>query len=498
MNRRGCGILLHITSLPSSYGIGDLGPRAYQFVDFLAEARQRFWQILPLNPTDVACDNSPYHSISAFAYNPLLISPEFLIKKGLLKNADEVRVPDFPEERVDYRAVTTYKKKIFRSAFERFRARRKTKTYKKFCSANAHWLDDFCLFVALRDHFHGRVWSDWPIEMKNRQQKALNKFKKELREEIEMEKFLQYTVHHQWFSLKQYCNKRGIRIIGDIPIYVDYDSVDVWSNPEMYKLDRRKRSSVVAGVPPDYYSDTGQLWGNPLYRWNVLKKSRYDWWIRRVEHNAHLFDIVRIDHFRGLVAYWEVSAHEKTAIHGKWIKAPAMDFLGVLTKRFHHLPIIAEDLGTITQDVRAVIRHFKFPGMKVLLFAFGEDNPMHPYLPHTYENHCIVYTGTHDNNTIRGWFEKEATPEHKKRLFRYLGQRVSINRLHWEFIRLAMRSVADMVIVPMQDILGLGMKARMNHPGTSQGNWRWRVSAQQLTPTLAKKLSHMVETYGRV
>lgn len=497
MKRRGSGILLHITSLPSQYGIGDLGPRAYEFVDFLAQAQQHFWQILPLNPTDITYDNSPYHTMSAFAYNPLLISPERMIDQGLLKR-DEVPLPRFTAERVDYKKVIAYKKRLFHRAYEKFKNRGKDHYYERFCSHQAYWLDDFALFVALKGHLHEKVWNQWPVELRDRQRRTLQRVKKDLYEHIEITKFLQYVFYHQWISLKKYCNEKKIHIIGDIPIYVDYDSVDVWTHPEIFRLDRTKRPSVVAGVPPDYFSDTGQFWGNPLYRWDVLKKRNYDWWIERFAHNLQLFDIVRIDHFRGLVAYWEVPATEKTAINGQWVKAPVYDFFGRLTQRFSDLPVIAEDLGTITPDVHEVMHHFKFPGMKVLLFAFGEDNPMHPYLPHTYEHHCVVYTGTHDNNTVRGWFEKEATGQDKKRLFRYLGRNVPVRKLHWELIRLAMMSVANMTIVPMQDILGLGAQARMNRPATSQGNWRWRLSARHPTPALAKKLSRMVEMYGRM
>lgn len=497
MNKRGSGVLLHITSLPSSYGIGDLGPWAYRFADFLTQTKQSLWQILPLNPTDPAYGNSPYHTISAFASNPLLISPELMVQDGLLAKSDLESLPKFPKGCVDYAAVMAYKEKLFNLAYERFRNERQKYEYERFCLENSHWLEDFALFVSLKTHFHGRAWSEWPGEIRDREPQALRCLKRELRHGIEMEKFLQYLFFQQWTSLKGYCNQRGIQIFGDVPIYVQYDSVDVWTNPEIFKLDHKKRPYAVAGVPPDYFSETGQLWGNPVYRWEVLQERGYNWWVRRMEHTLRLFDVVRMDHFRGFIAYWEIPAGEKTAINGRWVEAPAEDFFNALLKRFSCLPIIAEDLGVITPDVRETMHHFGFPGMKLLLFAFGEDNPMHPYLPHTYERNYVVYTGTHDNNTIKGWFESEATPEVKKRLFRYLGRKVPVEELHWELIRLAMMSVANMVIFPIQDILGLGEEARMNRPATTKGNWQWRLLPQQLTPSVARRLMEMTEIYGR-
>ena len=312
-----------------------------------------------------------------------------------------------------------------------------------------------------------------------------------------MQKFLQYVFFQQWNSLRSYCNQRGIQIFGDIPIYVEHDGVDVWTNPELFKLDNGKKPQVVAGVPPDYFSETGQRWGNPIYRWDVLKDTGYAWWIRRLQHNIKLFDLIRIDHFRGFVGYWQVPAGEANAINGRWVEAPAEDFLNALLRRFPQLPIIAEDLGVITPDVREIMHRFELPGMKVLLFAFGDDLPTNPYIPHNLPRNCVLYTGTHDNNTTRGWFEREAAPEIKERLFRYLGREVPAEYIHWELIRLAMMSVANMVIFPMQDILGLGEEARMNRPATSQGNWQWQLSPEQLTPSLAERLLGMTELYGR-
>jgi 4-alpha-glucanotransferase len=499
MRRRGSGILLPIPSLPSPFGIGDFGPEAYRFVDFLAQTKQSYWQILPLNPIDPAYDNSPYHSLSAFAFNPLFISPELMVSEGWLDKADIhiQKIPDFPKERVDYREVIDYKTRLFQLAYEKFQANKNKDEYQKFCQKNSRWLDDFALFVSTKDHFKGKVWNHWPESIKDRKSPATLDLKEELEEEVNKHKFLQFIFFQQWQALKNYCHQNMIHIIGDMPIYVDFDSVDVWAHPELFKLDQHKNPYAVAGVPPDYFSATGQLWGNPLYRWDVLQERQYDWWIQRMEQNLELFDMVRIDHFRGFVGYWEVPANQNTAIQGKWREAPAMDFFHHLLKRFPNLSLIAEDLGTITPDVREVMHYFGFPGMKVLLFAFGEDNPLHPYLPHTYEKNCLVYTGTHDNNTVKGWFENEASAEDKQRLFRYIGREVSGDDIHREFIRLAMKSVADTAIIPIQDVLNLGQGGRMNRPASSEGNWRWRLMPESLHPSHTKELLELTEVYGR-
>jgi 4-alpha-glucanotransferase len=497
MLRRGSGILLHITSLPSSYGIGDMGPWSYRFADFLGESKQSLWQILPLNPTEPGYANSPYQSESAFAGNPLLISPELMVRDGLLEETDLGALPEFPKGRVDYDNVVAYKQRIFDVAYERFIQTNPGHEYEEFSAKHAFWLDDFALFKVLKIRFPGKVWTEWPQEIRDRQPEALQALIKELHKGIEREKFLQYLFFRQWISLKDYCNQRGIQIFGDIPIYVIHDSVDVWANPELFKLDDHMEPSVVAGVPPDYFSETGQLWGNPIYQWDRLRESGYSWWIRRMEHNSKLSDFVRVDHFRGLVGYWEVPAHEENAVKGRWVEAPAEDFFNTLLKRFPQLPIVAEDLGVITPDVREIMYRFDLPGMKVLLFAFGDDLPTNPYVPHNLPRNCIIYTGTHDNNTVKGWFEREATPEIKKRLFQYLGREVPVEKVHWELIRIAMMSVANMAIFPMQDILGLGEEARMNRPATTEGNWQWQLLPEQLTPHLTQRLLEMTEIYGR-
>jgi 4-alpha-glucanotransferase len=367
----------------------------------------------------------------------------------------------------------------------------------RFCQEEASWLDDFALFIALKSRYGGKAWSDWPPDVRDRRTEALHSAKRDLQERIESERFLQYLFFRQWMALKGFCNKRGISIIGDMPIYVVHDSVDVWVHPSLFHLDLRKKPSAVAGVPPDYFSKTGQLWGNPVYRWDVLKETRYEWWVDRVRHNVKLFDLVRVDHFRGFMAYWEIPATEKTAIRGRWVRAPGKDFFQSLSVRFPSLPIIAEDLGTITEEVWQVMDYFGFPGMKVLLFAFGEDLPTNPYAPHNHVKNCVVYTGTHDNNTTIGWYQKETSQEDRSRMSRYLGREVTAENVHCEMIRLAMMSVADTAVIPMQDLLGLGEEARMNQPAKETGNWGWRLLPQRLTVAVKNRLLEMTEIYGR-
>lgn len=494
---RTSGILLHIASLPSRYGIGDLGPSAYAFADFLAETKQSLWQILPVGPTDPACGNSPYSSTSAFAGSHLMISPDLMVEEDLLTGdeAGTIIMPD--HDRIDYGAVITNKERILDLGFDRWMDRPGRADFDGFCAAHAEWLGNFADFTAVKAAHGGKDWGRWPKELRLRDRDSLGSARANLSERVGRERFCQFLFFRQWARLKRYCNDRGIRIVGDIPIYVSYDSADTWSNPDLFKLDGEGRPSAVAGVPPDYFSKTGQLWGNPVYRWDALKLSRYQWWVARMVHALTLFDVVRIDHFRGFVAYWEIPAGQETAVNGKWVEAPADDFLEVLSARFPDLPVIAEDLGLVTPDVKAVIERFALPGMKVLQFAFGNDDPAHPYLPHNFERNCVVYTGTHDNNTMRGWFETEAGPEERRRLFRYLGAEVQADKLHWEVMRLAMMSVARMAVFPLQDVLGLGADSRMNLPSALDGNWSWRLLPDQLTPNARAGLRQMTETYGR-
>jgi 4-alpha-glucanotransferase len=497
MKRRGSGILLHVTSLPSPFGVGDLGPTAYRFIDFLSESGQSYWQILPLSPTMPVHHNSPYASTSAFAGSTLLISPELLVEDGFLDASDLHSVPEFPAHPVNYAAVHAFKRALWERAYARFKATRPDVAYESFCRDEGWWLDAFAPFRAIRNHFSGQAWSDWPEELRDRQPEALLAIQDQLADQVEIEKFLQYLFFKQWDGLKRYCNQKGIQIIGDIPIYVSDDSADVWMNPELFKLDERKKPVVVAGVPPDYFSKTGQRWGNPIYRWDVLRNSDYEWWTRRIAASLRIADFVRVDHFRGFVSHWEVPVTETTAINGRWVDAPAMDFFTHLCRKFPYLPIIAEDLGVITPDVREVMDHFEFPGMKILLFAFGSDMPHNPYIPHNLPRNCVAYTGTHDNNTVRGWFEHEASQTDRQRLFRYLGREVSADEVPWELIRLLMMSAADTVILPLQDVLGLGLDARMNTPGSTECNWAWRFRPDQLTPDVASRLREITETHAR-
>jgi 4-alpha-glucanotransferase len=485
-----------VTSRPSPFGIGGMGPAAYEFADLLSETEQSVWQILPLSPPREG-HFSPYLSPSAFAGNPLLISPELLARDGLISGAEIRNLPDFPRNRVDFDRAAPLKRRFLEIAYRSFRIRSDRRDYERFCTENGGWLDDFALFVALQSKYDNRVWQEWPAELRDRRSSALATAREELKDVIFREKFFQYVFYRQWLSLKEYCNAQGIKIFGDIPIYIDYNSVDVWTHPELFKLDEKKMPTAVSGVPPDYFSETGQLWGHPIYRWEALKATDYQWWIDRIAHNLKLCDLVRIDHFRGFVGYWEVPAGEPTAVNGKWVEGPSMDFFRTVLDRFPNLPLVAEDLGLITKDVSQVMRELDVPGMKVLLFAFGDDTATNPYLPHNLVRNCIAYTGTHDNNTVRGWFEHEASEDEKSRLLNYLGCRVSAAELHWSLVRLLMMSVADTVILPMQDVLGLGAEDRMNKPSVSDGNWRWRLDPNLVTPAIKEKLLSMTKTYGR-
>lgn len=495
--RRTSGILLHITSLPSAYGIGDFGPGAYQFVDFLTRARQGLWQVLPLNPTNPAHANSPYSSSSAFGGNPYLVSPDRLVDEGFLQSLELQPVPEFPADRVDYGAVIGYKAKVLDLAWQGYRMREDQGEFVQFCKEQAGWLDDFALFVVIKREQGGVEWSKWPVDLRDRRAEALAEVRGRHEDEIARVKFEQWLVFRQWEGIKRYANERGIKIFGDIPIYVNYDSVDTWCNTHLFKLNEDKKPEVVAGVPPDYFSKTGQLWGNPVYDWDVLKETRYRWWIKRLEQMFRLYDMVRIDHFRGLVAYWEVPASHKTAQKGKWRKVPSDDFFPTLQKHFGELPVVAEDLGLITEDVTETMKRYGFPGMKVLQFAFAEDNPKHPYLPHNFEEEAVVYTGTHDNNTTRGWFEQETKPADRKRLFAQLGRSVTKERVHWALMEMALQSKARIAVVPMQDVLGLPGEARMNKPATRNGNWSWRLTPEQLESAPAAELASLVAASDR-
>lgn len=500
MKTRRSGILLHPSSLPSPFGIGDLGPGARRFADFLATAGQTVWQVLPIHPTAPIYGDSPYSGPSAFAGNPLLISPEILEEDGLLDRDDLRDYPGLGEDRVPYAAVAEYKARLLRTAHERFRVIRSGHGHQKFeafCTVNDHWLHDYALFVALKERFGGKPWCDWGVEIRDRAQSAVEYWEGELADRIAMEKFIQFILFSQWMDLKRYCNGLSIQIIGDAPIYVSYDSADVWSNPGFFKLDDQKRPYVLAGVPPDYFSETGQLWGNPIYNWDSLAATRYIWWVKRLGFYMKLYDLIRLDHFRGFVGYWEVPASERTAVGGKWVNAPAHELFSVLLRRFPYLPIIAEDLGIITADVREIMTRFGLPGMKVLQFAFG-DVAGNAYAPHHHTRDCVVYTGTHDNNTTRGWLLNEARDDEKRDLFQYIGRAVGEESIAWEMIRLAMLSVSNLAVIPMQDVLSLGAEARMNTPSITYGNWEWRMRPEAPSGAVASRLHELTKLFDRV
>ncbi|MEK9628169.1 MAG: 4-alpha-glucanotransferase [Nitrospinota bacterium] len=492
-NKRKSGILLHITSLPSRFGIGDLGPGAYRFVEFLQQADQKIWQFLPLNPTTVG--DSPYFSPSAFAGNYLLISPEKMVEDGWLNASDIDNVPAFSDGKVEYEKVGKWKQRCLNIAFER--AADLNGNYEKFCFENNFWLNDYSIFMALKEHFGGTAWVDWPEEYKKRDAAALSDVKGKLRMEIEFEKFTQFLFFEQLKSLKAFCNEHAVKIFGDMPIYVTHDSSDVWANPEIFKLDEKGNPCLVAGVPPDYFSETGQLWGNPVYNWEALKKESYKWWMQRLKFNLEKMDLMRIDHFRGFVAAWEVPAGDETAENGSWKTVPGSDFFSKVMDQFPDALIVAEDLGIITEDVRQLMDHCGLPGMKILVFAFDSDLETNPYLPHNYSENCVVYTGTHDCNTVRGWFENDLQPEQRSNLFEYLGKKVSADEISGELVCQAMNSKARYAILSMQDVLGLDGDARLNFPGTKESNWQWRMSASSLTPELSERLALLVRESGR-
>ncbi|MFO7320444.1 MAG: 4-alpha-glucanotransferase [Chloroflexota bacterium] len=496
---RASGILLHPTSLPGRYGIGDLGDWAYQFVDFLVESEQGIWQILPLGPTSYG--DSPYQALSTFAGNPNLISLDRLVDEGWLENGDLAGAPDFPEDRVDYGPVIEYHNRMLSLAFRRFRERKtdaQAAAFDTFCKENAVWLDDFALFVALKNAHGGKAWVEWPSGEALHEAEALSEAMQKYGDAIEEEKFKQWVFFSQWFALKKYANDNGVRLIGDLPIFVAHDSSDVWANRDQFYLDETGQPTVVAGVPPDYFSETGQRWGNPLYRWDVMAGQNYNWWVRRVAETLKTVDIVRIDHFRGFEAYWEIPASEPTAVIGRWVPAPGFNFFTVLQETLGgDLPIIAEDLGVITKSVRALRDHFGLPGMKVLQFAWGGRGGENSFLPHNHVPNCVVYTGTHDNNTTLGWWNNPA--EVDEHIQQHVGNYVNyyVVEPHWTLIRLAMQSVAHTCVIPMQDVLGLGEEARMNTPGRPTGNWTWRLTAAQLQNAPVERLAALTKLYGR-
>ena len=499
MATRASGLLLHITSLPSRYGIGDLGPAAYNFADFLADTHQRIWQMLPIGP--VGYGASPYSSPSTFAGNPLFISPERLCDQHLLNKDELAPLADLPDGHVDYDRLIPRKRDVLTRAFDRFEAGEGTideDEFLAFCEAEADWLDDYALYMALKWGHDEAPWTAWPAPLRRRDPDALEAARHEYARAIRKHRFWQFLFDRQWNALHNYCQNQDIRLFGDVPIYVAHDSADVWANQSLFHLDEDGQATQVAGVPPDLFSETGQRWGNPIYRWDRMRERNYRWWTRRIEHTLRRVDLVRVDHFRGFAAYWSIPAEEETAVAGEWVDGPGADLFNTLQHELGELPIVAEDLGIITPDVVELRDRFDFPGMVVLQFAFG-NGPDSDYLPHNYRRNAVAYTGTHDNNTFRGWWNSDKLPEEDREFARsYLGLNERVRgSVHWMGIRAMMASVADRAVFPLQDVLGLDAEARMNTPGSGSENWRWRYKSHMLTDTLATHLADLTYLYGR-
>lgn len=492
---RSSGILLHPTSLPGKFGIGDLGPEAYRFADWLTEAGQTLWQMLPLGPTGYG--DSPYQLFSAFAGNPLLISPEMLVRDGLLSAADLRHVPAFSESRVDFGDVISWKSKLLEQAYKNFSVVRQRTAFLEFCEREAQWLEPFALFMARKeDAGEALSWTDWPNDAHAAER---------LQERVDAHRWMQFAFFRQYDELKHYCHQRNIRLMGDVPIYVAHDSSDVWQHPEEFQLDARGRPTAVAGVPPDYFSATGQLWGNPIYRWDKMEREGFAWWTKRLRASFQTFDLIRLDHFRGFEAYWEVPAGETTAVNGRWVKAPGIALFEAARKALGQLPIVAENLGVITTEVEVIRERFGFPGMAVLQFGFGNDPQAPDFRPHNYPRERVAYTGTHDNDTTLGWWQSSGTGDstrtgeevarEKQTALDYLA--TDGTEMNWTFIRMLMASVADTVVFPLQDVLGEGSVARMNTPGKAGGNWTWRFPPAALTSEHAARLNKLVRLYER-
>ncbi|MGC9467985.1 MAG: 4-alpha-glucanotransferase [Anaerolineae bacterium] len=493
--RRSGGILLHPTSLPGGFGIGEVGDSAFKFAEQLKESGQTLWQILPLGPTGYG--DSPYACFSALAGNPMLIDLTQLREEGDVAQGDLEEAPDFPEDKVDFGPVISFKTAILQRAARTFREREhgdRRAAFDHFCDENADWLEDFALFMALKDAHGGSVWNTWERGLVKRDPEVLQEWRERLDETVFAHRYFQFQFFRQWEALKQTVNDYGIQIVGDIPIFVAYDSVDVWAHPDLFYLDEDLLPTKVAGVPPDYFSPTGQLWGNPIYDWDAVAENDYQWWVRRFEQILTTVDIVRLDHFRGFAAYWAIPAGEPTAINGHWEEGPGVAFFHAVRDALGELPIIAEDLGHITEDVTELRNEFAFPGMNVLHFAFTMD-ASNPYLPHNLERNAVIYTGTHDNDTTVGWYESR-DEEELEACHRYLGP--IDEPINWALIRMACRSVADLAIVPLQDVLGLGSEARMNTPGKFGHNWTWRFERGAFTTELQEKLKEFALTYGRI
>jgi 4-alpha-glucanotransferase len=503
---RASGLLLHPTSLPGRFGIGDFGDEAYRFADFLIASGQSLWQVLPLGPTGYG--DSPYACYSAFAGNTLLISPERLIEEGLLTQTDLEEIPAAPSDRIDFELAHKIKSLILDKAFASYQRSTDTEfrsAFETFAEQNSSWLDDYALFRALKSAHGGAAWHEWDRPLVQRQPAALARARYDLHDQIEAHKFFQFLFFRQWFALKAHCNARGISLVGDIPIFVAQDSADVWTNPDQFKLDQDGRPLVVAGVPPDYFSATGQFWGNPLYNWDRMLADGFKWWIERVRATLQTVDIARVDHFRGFAACWEIPGGDKTAERGRWVEAPGRELFTAIREALGELPIIAEDLGVITPDVEKLRDDFGFPGMRILQFGFSSDTKSID-LPHNYHRNVVVYTGTHDNDTTVGWFNsvagagstRTAAQISREREFCMKYLNTTGQEIEWDLIRSVLASVANTAVVPLQDLLGLGNEARMNLPNSSQGNWTWRFKEGDLTAAHSERLRDITDTYGRI
>jgi 4-alpha-glucanotransferase len=498
-SRRTSGVLLPISSLPSAYGIGDLGASAFRFADFLTRTNQRLWQVLPVGP--VGPGASPYSSPSTFAGNPLLIGPEPLVESGLLTMEELEPLAELPDDHVDYERLIPRKREVLRAAFRRFHADASTidaSRLKKFRDTQSAWLDEYALYAALKEAHDGAPWTEWDPPLAQCDPEALKEARDEHATTIKKHIFWQYLFHRQWSALRAYCRARDIRLFGDLPIYVAPDSADVWGNQELFHLDDDGEPSVVAGVPPDYFSPEGQRWGNPIYRWDRMQERDFAWWTERLRRSFELFDLVRLDHFRGFDEYWQIPAGHNTAIKGEWNDGPGAAFFEAMEDEFGELPVVAEDLGIITDSVKALRDTFEFPGMAVLQFAFG-GSPDNDFLPHNYRQNLVVYTGTHDNNTTVGWWRKKLSDEGKDfaRSYLNLPENEGDEEIHRHTVRAIMASVADRVVVPMQDVIGLGSEGRMNTPGTMGDNWEWRLLPDQIAEEDEEFLKDLTHLYGR-
>ncbi|GBE29434.1 MAG TPA: 4-alpha-glucanotransferase [Bacteroidetes bacterium] len=492
---RQAGVLLHPTSLPGPNGIGELGSQATDFVDWLVDGEQTIWQVMPLGPTGYG--DSPYQCFSAFAANPLLISLDRLQAEGLLNQADLEPLSKLSSKYVDFGAVIPMKNDLLKQAFTVFQNDADPEARADFDQFKARfhfWLEDFALFKALKEFYAGQSWNEWPVELRDRDFDAIDRVSEELASSIEFHSWLQYKTISQWWAVRHYAQKNGVQILGDLPIFVAYDSADAWANRQLFHFDDQGNPTVVAGVPPDYFSETGQLWGNPLYKWEAHRDQGFSWWEARLKSTFEMVDMVRIDHFRGFEACWEVPADEETAINGQWVKAPGYELFGTLRARMGQMNVVAENLGVITDEVENLRRQFHFPGMRVLQFAW-DSGPMNAFLPHNHSCDSVIYTGTHDNNTTRGWFEQEATKKGLAYLKEYVGH--ELGEIEDEFVRMAYASSGLYAIIPMQDWLKLGSEARMNTPGNASGNWSWRVDSDQLSKELSDKMRELTQRYGR-